>query len=250
MRRPNFIYDFAPFDMAPAGAKLQRGRRLVVEPWERALLFRHGALVDTLGPGAYRRWAAGFTIRRVDTRPWIMTAPTQEVPTVDGVTVKVTVSGRVRVVDPTAFVLGTQNAHEAMYLAVQIALRELVAASSIDQLVSARADLGERLTASVRGLEDAGVNVEALELKDIVLPAELKRAQGEVLLARAQSVAALERARGETAALRNLANAARLAADNPALIQLRLIQELAAGSGHTVVIGAPAMLSSPGMPTP
>ena len=65
----------------------------------------------------------------------------------------------------------------------------------------------------------------------------------EVLVARAHGIAALERARGETAALRNLANAARMAADNPALIQLRLLQQLEASTGHTVVLGAAPLTS-------
>jgi len=57
-----------------------------------------------------------------------------------------------------------------------------------------------------------------------------------------QGLAALEKARGETAALRNLANAARLVEDNPALMQLRLLQSLGETSGNTVVLG----MSAPG----
>jgi hypothetical protein len=53
-------------------------------------------------------------------------------------------------------------------------------------------------------------------------------------------LAALERARGETAALRNLANAASLVKDNPALMQLRLFQSLSESSGNTLVLGVPA----------
>ena len=74
-----------------------------------------------------------------------------------------------------------------------------------------------------------------------LVPADLKRAQAQVLIARADGLAALERARGETAALRNLANAARLLSDNPVLLQLRLFQQLSSTSGHTVVIGAPPL---------
>lgn len=81
-----------------------------------------------------------------------------------------------------------------------------------------------------------------LVIKDIILSGELKRAQAEVLVARAQGLAALERARGETAALRSLVNAARMAAGNPALLQLRLIQQLGTSAGHAVIIGAPSAL--------
>ena len=57
---------------------LRVGRRAVVRQWEQALLFRHGVLVETLGPGAHRRWRKGFTFTRVDTRPSVLTVPTQD----------------------------------------------------------------------------------------------------------------------------------------------------------------------------
>lgn len=217
------------------------GRSLIVQQWEQALLLRRGALVDTLGPGAHRRWRRGISVVVLDVRPWVLTVPTQEVPTADGVTVKVTVAGRARVVDPAAYVLANQDALGAVYLAVQIALREVIARASVDQVLTDRGDIGIGLLAALRGVEDIGVAVESLEAKDIVLPGELKRAQAEVLIARAEGQAALERARGETAALRNLANAARLAADNPALLQLRLLQQVGESAGHTVVFGAPGL---------
>ena len=74
-------------------------------------------------------------------------------------------------------------------------------------------------------------------------------------MAQAQGLAALERARGETAALRSLANAARQAEGSPApLLQLRLLQQLAATPGHTVVIGTPpvgvGVPVDPGMTNP
>lgn len=120
-----------------------------------------------------------------------------------------------------------------------MALRELIAQSTVEDLVAGRAGAGGRLLEGVRGVEELGLALDQLELKDIVLPADLKRAQAQVLIARAEGQAALERARGETAALRNLANAARLCAEQPALLQLRLLQQLAAGPGHTVVVGNP-----------
>jgi regulator of protease activity HflC (stomatin/prohibitin superfamily) len=228
-----------PRRRAPA-ATLRRGRAVAVQPWERALLMRGGAVVDTLAPGRYRRWSGGYTLRVVDTRPWIVTLPMQEIPTADGVTVKVTTAARARVEDPAVLVTGSQDADEALYLAIQIALREIVGTLLVSDLVTGRSDIGSRLLEAVRGLEELGLVLDSLELKDVVLPGDLKRAQAEVLIARAEGLAALERARGETAALRSLANAARLVADTPALLQLRLLQQLAATSGHTVVIGGTA----------
>jgi regulator of protease activity HflC (stomatin/prohibitin superfamily) len=223
---------------------MRRGRRVTVNHWEKGLLFHHGRLEVEVGPGPLRRWGAGFTVRIVDMRPWIVQVPTQEIPTSDGATVKVTVAGQAHVAEVATYVTANRAPEQALYLAVQIALRELVAATTIEDLVANRGDTGGRLLAGLRGVEELGIAVDQLEVKDIVLPGELKRAQTEVLVARAQGASALERARGETAALRAMANAARIAADNPALLQLRLLQQLENSTGHTVVIGVPPLGSA------
>lgn len=239
MQATQMMRHYAMAGFEPAGRALRRGRRATVNQWEQGLLFRHGRLSTMVGPGPHRRWGAGYTLRSVDMRPWVVLVPTQEVPTADGATVKVTVAGRARVTDAATYVTAARDAEQALYLAVQIALRELVAATTVDDLLTGRGDVGGRLLAGVRGLDILGIAVDQLEVKDIILPGELKRAQAEVLVARAQGTAALERARGETAALRSLANAARVAADNPALLQLRLLQQLDGSTGHTVVLGTP-----------
>jgi len=78
-------------------------------------------------------------------------------------------------------------------------------------------------------------------VKDVMFPAELKRAFAEVIKSKQEGQAALERARGESAALRNLANAAKLLEGNPALMNLRLMQSLSAAqtAGNTLVFGMP-----------
>ena len=222
-----------------ATGKARLGRRIVVQAWERALLFRHGALVRTLEPGGYRYWRAGYSTRSVDLRPWILTVPAQELPTADGVSIKVTIAGQARVADASAYVMASQDPASALYLAVQIDLREVVGQNTVEQLLTTRVEIGQALAASVRGVDELGLALDRLEVKDLVLPSELKRAQAAVLIARADGLASLERARGENSALRSLANAAKLIADNPALLQLRLLQQLGATTGHTVVIGTP-----------
>lgn len=214
-----------------------RGRRFIVNEWERMVLFRDGAVVDTLGPGSYRFWSKRVTGRRVDVRPWILQVPMQEVPTADGLTIKVSVAAEARVADPVAYIVATQEGQQAVYLFVQVALRDVIAAATVEDVLSARAALTERVAAAIGDLSATGIELGRVELKDIVLPSELKRAQAEALLAKAQGLAALERARTETATLRGLANAARLVAESPALLELRLLQELGHSSGHTVVVG-------------
>lgn len=223
----------APF----GGQRVRRGRRIVVNEWERVVLVRDGAVAGTLGAGAHRRWASGVVAHRVDMRPWVLHVPLQEVPTADGVTVKITVAAEARVVDPVARLTAGVESVELVYLRVQVALRDAVAVTTLDDLVGSRSGLGPRLTEAVGDTSATGIALERVEVKDVILPSELKRAQAEVLIARAQGIAGLERARSEAAALRALANAARLATETPALVELRLVQELGRSTGHTVVFG-------------
>lgn len=211
-------------------------RTVTIGDGEVGAVFRHGCPAGTLPPGRHRINSSGVTVRVVDLRPQLAVLPLQEVPTADGVTVRVSVGLIRRVIDVEGHLAAGTDADSIAYLRVQVALRELVAGLTYEDLLAARSTLGERLRAGIGDLDDLGLVVDRAEVRDLVLPADLRRAQAAVLLARAEGQAALERARGETAALRSLANAARLAADNPALLQLRLIQQLESSTGHTVVL--------------
>ena len=72
-----------------------------------------------------------------------------------------------------------------------------------------------------------------------MFPGEMKKTFAQVVKAQKDGQAALERARGETAALRGLANAARMMDDNPNLLQLRALQAFADSGGNTLVLGLP-----------
>ena len=84
------------------------------------------------------------------------------------------------------------------------------------------------------------LELQGADVKDLTLPGELKQIFTQVVRARQEGLAALEKARGETAALRNLANAAHMIERNPHLMQVRLLQVLGQQPGTTVVLGVPA----------
>jgi hypothetical protein len=110
-------------------------------------------------------------------------------------------------------------------------------------LLAQRNAIDAQLLPIVQSLANAiGINAIAVQVKDIILPGDLKRAFAETLKAKQEGQAALERARGESAALRNLANAARVLEGNPALMNLRVLQSLTAAqsAGNTLVLGMPA----------
>jgi len=82
-----------------------------------------------------------------------------------------------------------------------------------------------------------GIELQDASLRDLTFPGELKKIFAQVVKARQEGRAALEKARGETAALRSLANAASLIDRNPSLMQLRALQVLAQQPGNTLVLG-------------
>ena len=136
----------------------------------------------------------------------------------------------------------TQNCSADLYHVAQLAVRAIVGGVTVETLLKQRLDLGGQLLARVQPEgSKLGIMVHAVEIKDVMLSAELKRAFAEVVKARRERLGASERARGESAALRNLTNAARVLEGNPALMNLRLLQSLAASqnAGHTLVMGLP-----------
>lgn len=206
------------------------------------LLYREGKFAEVLGTGRHIRWGRRFTLNTVDLRRAQLAIAGQEVLTADNVGLKLTLAVAYQVADPALAAHATQSWYADLYHLAQLALRAEVAAVSVEALLGARLNLGTQLLARVQPeAAKLGLAIHAVEVKDVIFPAELKRAFADVLKAKQEGQAALERARGESAALRNLANAARLLDGNPALQNLRLMQSLAAaqGAGSTLVLGVP-----------
>jgi regulator of protease activity HflC (stomatin/prohibitin superfamily) len=215
--------------------------QIVVQEWERVLLYRDGRFEELLGAGRHRRLRWRRRRVRVQVRPRLLVVPSQEVLTADGLSVKVSLVVAVRTADPRRWHEAAEDADGFVYAALKIALREAVGARTLDELLAARGSLPDDLRGRVEGAAEAvGVAVESLSLRDVMVPAELRRAAAEVATARARGQAALERARSEVAATRALANAARLVAEQPALLQLRTLQAVEAGGATVVLTNGPA----------
>jgi regulator of protease activity HflC (stomatin/prohibitin superfamily) len=213
-------------------------RRVTVFEFERGLRYRRGRFIGTLQPGTHWVTRRGGTITKVDVRPYVLAIPGQELLTSDGIGVKVSLIAGVEVVDPAAAINQVQNYTTTLYALIQVALRQIVSSRSLEELIAGRTDVGPKvLEASAQPALAFGLKVTSIDVRDLMLPGDLKRIFAQEVAARKEGLAALEKARGETAALRNLANAARMIEDNPALMQLRLLQQLGATGGNTVVLG-------------
>lgn len=243
-----------------ASVRLQgRNRYVTVWEWEHGLLFRNGRFERELPPGRYQSGLFGRAVVAVSMRPRQLVVPAQDLLTADGFPVKLGGVLDWRVADArrhyaaTAGLTGSAaSGQDALYIAVQLALRAAGGTRTLDALLAARADAGaleaEMLPAVAAAADAVGAIAERLSLRDLILPAEVRRMVTEVERARREGLAALERARGEQAALRSLANAARLMRDNPALQSLRTLQALTPVPGRaapTLVLGVPAMTPLP-----
>ena len=227
--------------IAVAVAKEFRHAFLVPEGYA-GLLYHKGKFVGVLGAGRHIRWGRYFSLGAQDLRKGALVVAGQEVLTADNVGLKISLLVNYQVADPAKAAHESQNWQSDLYNGAQLALRAVVSGVAVEALLNQRLELGAQLLARVQ--QDSakiGINLLAVEVKDVMFPAELKRAFAEVLKAKQEGQAALERARGESASLRNLANAARVLEGNPALMNLRLRQSLSAAqsAGNTLVLGMP-----------
>jgi len=211
---------------------------LTIHDYERGLRFRNGRLAGLLSPGTHVSIRPFNEIHVVDGRPTSITVPGQEILTADGVALKVSLTARYVVADPVSAFTNDQSYTKALYLALHSGLRDAIAGQTADDILATREDLGPVVAGSVASeLARIGVELLGVDVRDVMVPGELKRAFAGIVAARREGEAALERARGETAALRALANAGRMIEDNPGLMQLRVLQQVGGSSGNTLMLG-------------
>ena len=217
-----------------------RIKHIIVYEYQKALKYSKGRYSGILDPGQYWIFSTFSSIVPVDIRPEFITIQGQDVLSADGVTLKVSLAAEFQVLDVHVAVNKNSNFRTALYLNLQMALREIVSKEKIEAFLENRAQISTRLMelTSTKASE-LGLKLISADVKDIMFPGEMKKVFSQVVKAQKEGQAALERARGETAALRNLANAARVMEDNPSLLQLRALQTLTDSSGNTLVLGIP-----------
>ncbi|WP_407527166.1 SPFH domain-containing protein [Methylobacterium oryzisoli] len=221
------------------------GTSRTIHEWEQGLLYIDGRFARVLGPGRYR--TLGRRDRLVVVLPRSVAFEhlfALEVTSSDRLLYRVSATIAFEIIDPRAAHEG--NHREAIKLAVTDALVHAAAARSVEAMLADRPGLGAGLVSTL-AQPVAGCRIVSITLTALTLPPELRRLYAEVERARLESQAALERARGEQAALRSLANAARMLKGNPELMNLRLLQALSPSGGKggaTLVLGRDALAAA------
>jgi regulator of protease activity HflC (stomatin/prohibitin superfamily) len=231
------------------GAALLTSLRILFE-YERGVIFRLGKLTRAKGPGMIFLVPFGVErMRKMDLRIVALDIAPQDTITKDNVSVRVNAVVYFRVADPTKAVVEIEDYYFATSQLAQTTLRSVIGQSELDELLAER----DRINEVVRGIIDQGtdqwgIEVTGVEIKDIDLPQEMKRAMAKQAEAERERRAKVIAAEGEYQASTKLALAAEIIQQFPVALQLRFLQtvtEVAAENNSTTLFPIPIDLFRP-----
>jgi regulator of protease activity HflC (stomatin/prohibitin superfamily) len=211
--------------------------------WEKALVFRLGKFLDVKGPGVFFVLPFFDSVRFVDTRVLTLDIPTQQAITKDNVPVSVDGVIFLRVQNPADAVIRVQNFQHAIRQYAQTALRDVIGAVTLDEILSDREAVGRRIEQMVESeIVGWGLEVAAIRIQDLILPEDLKRVMARQASAEREKRANITKSEGDREAAENLAAAASKMASAPGALQLRTLQTLdtlGTSPANTVVMAVP-----------
>lgn len=215
----------------------------VIFQYERAVLFRFGTFKGILSHGLRYIIPVVEKLEKIDLRVITIDVPSQEAITKDNVSVAVNAVLYFKVFDIKKAVLEVQKFVFATTQLAQTTMRSVVGEVELDTLLSERQKVSEEIRKIVDGVTDKwGVDVTAVELKDINLPENMKRVIAHQAEAERDRRAVVTRAKGELEASVTLQKAAANMSKDPAALQLRLYQtmgEIASENNSTTIITVP-----------
>jgi regulator of protease activity HflC (stomatin/prohibitin superfamily) len=224
----------------------------VLREYERAIVFRLGrARTKALGPGLVLMLPFGIDRSTVvDTRTKVIQIPPQEVITRDNISIGVDAVVYIEISSPMDAILRVEQYLPATLQLAATTLRSIIGRMELDEVLAKRAEINTEVAEILESrVEQWGVNITAVEIKDISLPAEMKRAMARQAEAERERRAKIIMSEGELQAAQRLAEAARLMSADPAALQLRLYQtmvEVASQPNMTIVLPVPIELLAGG----
>jgi regulator of protease activity HflC (stomatin/prohibitin superfamily) len=203
----------------------------VLNEYERGVVFRLGRVRGRpKGPGLIILLPFGIDrMRKVTLQTVAMNVPPQDVITKDNVTMRVDAVVYAKVVDPVLAVVRVQNYLFAVSQSAQTNLKGILGKYDLDTMLGERETVNRELHGIIaRTTHDWGVEVIGVELKDVDLPDDLRRAMAREAEAEREARALLISADAERRASRVLGEAAAVISQNPGAMQLRFLQTVAA----------------------
>jgi regulator of protease activity HflC (stomatin/prohibitin superfamily) len=214
----------------------------ILREYERGVVFRLGRLLRAKGPGLIILIPVVDKMVKVSLRTIAMDVPPQDVITRDNVSVKVNAVLYFRVMDPARAIVEVEDFLYATSQLAQTTLRSVLGEVELDQLLSEREQINEKLQTILDEQSDAwGIKVSLVEIKHVDLPQEMQRAIAKQAEAERERRAKVINAEGEFQAATRLAEAAAIIMKEPAALQLRYLQTLIdiTGERSTLVLPIP-----------
>ena len=219
----------------------------ILNEYERGVIFRLGRVLGRpKGPGLIILIPIIDKMVRISLRTVVLDVPPQDVITRDNVTIKVNAVVYFRVVDPMKSVIDVENYLYATSQLSQTTLRSVLGQAELDELLSKREKLNERLQEILdTHTEPWGIKVSNVEVKNVDLPQEMQRAIARQAEAERERRAKVISAEGEFQASTRLGEAADILSRNPMALQLRYLQtliEISAEKNSTIIFPLPIEL--------
>jgi regulator of protease activity HflC (stomatin/prohibitin superfamily) len=214
-----------------------------INQYEKGIRFTLGKYTGFMNPGWRIVWPIIQGYKKVDMRVKAVDVPNQEAITKDNISVGVNAVIYYKVSDASKAILEVENFYYAISQLAQTTMRNAVGQVDLDQLLSQR----DRVSENIRNIIDIatdpwGIKVDNVELKDIVLPEEMKRVIGKQAEAEREKRSIIIKAEGEVAAAKNMAQAAETLSSSTGALHLRTLQsinDISSDQSNTIVFAVP-----------
>ncbi|MBV5288532.1 slipin family protein [Pelodictyon phaeoclathratiforme] len=221
----------------------------ILREYERGVVFRLGRIIGAKGPGIIILIPGIDKMVKVDLRTVTLDVPPQDIITRDNVSVKVSAVVYFRVLDPIKAIVEVADFHFATSQLAQTTLRSVCGQGELDNLLAERDEINDRIQAILdKDTEPWGVKVAKVEVKEIDLPEEMRRAMAKQAEAERERRSTIINAEGEYQAAQRLADAATIIAASPSALQLRYLQtlkDISAENNSTIIFPLPIDLLKP-----
>jgi len=210
-----------------------------INEYERGVMFTMGRFTGLKSAGWRIVIPVFQRLIKVDTRTKAVDVPDQEAITKDNIPVRINAVIYYRVSDAGKAILEVENFFWAMSQMAQTTMRNAVGEVTLDELLQKR----DKISNKIQGIIDAasdpwGITVESVELKDVIIPEDLKRTISKEAEAEREKRAVIIKAEGDKIAAVNLAAAAKMLATEPGAMHLRTLQtvnDLSSDQSNTTI---------------
>lgn len=214
-----------------------------INQFERGVKFTLGKYVETLQPGWRLIIPIFQSLTKVDIRVKAVDVPDQEAITLDNISIGINAVIYYKVATAEKAVIEVENFYYAVSQLAQTTMRNIVGTVDLDTLLKSRDQIADQIQSIIdKATDEWGLRVEAVELKDIRLPADLQRTMAKEAEAEREKRAILIRATAELEAAQDMTKAATMLSGAPGALHLRTLQcvnDLASDQSNTILFMIP-----------